>query len=154
MVLKNKNKFIVEPILDENNNKLGELKFNPNDARIMNRLAKCLDYAEKALKKLKNMGEMPNLSTIEINSVEDAENISGAIEKISNALDLEEDCATMVINELSEIFGKDTIDIFTEGTKDIETINPILEFVMPYVRKAREEKVSQYDAKKNSDVME
>lgn len=154
MALKVKSNFIIEDILDENDNKIGELKFNPNDARIMNRLAKCLDYAEKALNKLKNMGEIPDLSKIEINSVEDAENISSAIEKVSNALSLEEDCASMVIDELSEIFGKETIEIFTEGTKDIETINPVLDFVMPYVREARESKVNKYNVKKISDVME
>ena len=154
MALIIKSKFIKEDILDENGTKLGELKFNPNDARIMNRLAKCLDYAEKSLKKLKNMGEMPDLSKIEINTVEDAENVSDAIEKVCNALDLEEDCTDMVIKELSEIFGKETVEIFTEGTKDIELVNPILEFVIPYVREARQQKVNQYNAKKNSDVME
>lgn len=154
MTLTIKSKFIKEDILDENGTKLGELKFNPNDVRIMNRLAKCLDYAEKALKKLKNMGEMPDLSKININTVEDAENVSDAIEKVCNALDLEEDCTDMVIKELSEIFGQETVEIFTEGTKDIELVNPILEFVIPYVRKARQQKINQYNAKKNSDVME
>ncbi len=134
MQLKVKNSFIVEDIEDEEGNKIGELKFNPSDARIVTRLVKCADDAEKALKQIKNMGSIPDLSKMDINSAEDAENVSEAISKINTAMSLEEQLIDNIFGELSDIFGKNTIELFTQGTKDIETILPILEFVMPYVQ--------------------
>ena len=56
-----------------------------------------------------------------------------------------------VINELSEIFGKDVVELFTGGTKDVSSVEPILEFVMPYVKKARTTKMNKY-LKKNNDA--
>ena len=39
MALKIKNNFVREDIVDEKGNKLGELKFNPSDSRIMKTLS-------------------------------------------------------------------------------------------------------------------
>ena len=155
MALTIKQNIVKEDLVDENGNKLGELKFNPNDTRIVSRLTKCAENAEKALKELKKIGNISDLSTVNIESVEDAEKISDDISKMNQALEIEEKIITNTLSELEEIFGKETVDLFTQGTKDIESIMPILDFVMPYVKKAREGKVKKYTIKKeNDDVME
>ena len=147
-----KNKFVKEEIKDENGSVLGVLKFNPEDTRIMSRLVDCVDFAEKGIKKIRQMEkETPKIEKLEIETIEDAENMSEYFEKTNQALKVEEECADKVINELSEIFGKETVELFTVGTKDITSLYPILEFVMPYVKKARTTKMNKY-LKKNNDV--
>lgn len=149
-----KNKFVEENIEDENGNVLGVLRFNPEDSRIMSRLVECVDYLEKGLKKIKEKQKgisNMNIEEIKIESIEDAENVSEYIEKTSEALKIEEDCSDKIINELSEIFGKDVVELFTGGTKDITSVEPILEFAMPYVKKARTTKMNKY-IKKNKDI--
>lgn len=154
MAIKIKNSFVEENIEDEKGNILGVLRFNPNDTRIVSRLTKCAENAEKALKELKKIGNISDLSTVNIESVEDAEKISDDISKMNQALEIEEKIITNTLSELEEIFGKETVDLFTQGTKDIESIMPILDFAMPYVKKARQNKVKKYNAKNKSNVME
>lgn len=147
-----KNRFIEEEIKDENGNVLGILKFNPEDTRIMSRLVECVDFAEKSLKKIKEMEKgIPKIEKTQIETIEDAESMSEYFEKTNETLKVEEECSDKVINELSEIFGKDVVEMFTGGTKDITSLYPILEFVMPYVKKARTTKMNKY-LKKNNDV--
>lgn len=147
-----KNKFVEEEIKDENGNVLGVLRFNPEDTRIMSRLVECVDYLEKGLKKIRKMEkDIPNVKEIKIETVEDAEDMAEYFENTSQALKIEEECSNKVINELSEIFGNDVVELFTGGTKDVSSIEPILEFVMPYVKKARTTKMNKY-LKKNNDV--
>ena len=59
-----------------------------------------------------------------------------------------------MIKELTEIFGIDTINCFTQGTYDIESIMPLIEYVLPYVKEYKEGKVNKYLNKTNNDVME
>lgn len=154
MAIKIKNSFVEENIEDEKGNILGILRFNPNDTRIVSRLTKCAENAEKALKELKKIGNISDLSSVNIESIEDAEKISDDISKMNQALEIEEKIITNTLSELEEIFGKETVDLFTQGTKDIESIMPILDFAMPYVKKARQNKVNKYNAKNKSNVME
>ena len=49
-----------------------------------------------------------------------------------------------IFANLNEVFGKETIEIFTGGTQDIELLMPLLEFVMPYVKEARQKNVNKY----------
>lgn len=154
MAIKIKNNFVEENIEDEKGTILGVLRFNPNDTRIVSRLTKCAENAEKALKELKKIGNISDLSTVNIESVEDAEKISDDISKMNQALEIEEKIITNTLSELEEIFGKETVDLFTQGTKDIESIMPILDFAMPYVKKARQNKVNKYNARNKSNVME
>ncbi len=150
-----RNKFIREELKDENGNILGYLQFNPNDSRIMNKLSKIVNDLSKDLKQLNKFGELPVLSNKKLENVEDFENVANDFEKINEALTIEGNAIDRVIEDLSEVFGKDTIELFTGGTKDIEAILPLIEFVMPYVKNAREKNMSKY-LKNNgaSDVME
>lgn len=152
MALTIKQNFVIEDINDENGNKLGEIKFNPNDSRIMAKLSKIVKDLDGYLKDMKKMGEFPNITDNKINTYEDFEKISKDFEKIYQGLNLEENAIAGVIEDLSEIFGKNTIDLFTGGTMDIMSLMPLIEFVIPYVKEARESKINQYIVN-NNEVM-
>ena len=146
MALIVKQNIIKEDLLDENGNKLGELKFNPNDARIMSKLTKIVNELGDILTKIKSMDKIQPIQK-NIESIEDYEEISETFKFISNGFTLEEDAVDSVLNNLSEVFGKETIDIFTGGTKDVLSVMPLIDFILPYVKKARESKINKYISK-------
>ncbi len=152
MALTIKNRLIKEDILDESGNKIGELKFNPNDSRIMKKMSSLVKDFGKAVKEIDKLDkvERPNLDSI---SIEDFDKASEYFDAFDRATDIEMETTDKLINELSEIFGKETIELFTQGTKDAESLLPIISFIEPYVKKARQSKLDKYLDNKN-DVME
>ena len=153
MALKIKNNFVREDIVDEKANKRGELKFNPSDSRIMKTLSELVKDFSNKIKELDKLEKFEEIKKEDLKSIEDFENISKSFETIDKALDIEVEAVDKMINGLSEIFGKDTIELFTQGTKDAECLLPIIEFIEPYVKQTRQNKVNKYLDNKN-DVME
>ncbi|MGM9881567.1 MAG: hypothetical protein ACI31S_01845 [Bacilli bacterium] len=153
MALKIKNNFVREDIVDEKGNKLGELKFNPNDSRIMKTLSELVKDFSNRIKELDKLEKVEEIKKEDLKSIEDFENVSKSFETIDKALDIEVEAVDKMINGLSEIFGKDTIELFTQGTNDAECLLPIIEFIEPYVKQTRQNKVNKYLDNKN-DVME
>ena len=157
MALVIKQNIVKEDLIDENGTKLGELKFNPNDTRIMQKLSKIANDLTGKMKDFKKM-DIPSVESVKNNkmeSLEDFEQLGEDFTKLNDAFNLEEKAVDNVIEELSDIFGEDTINIFTGGTKDINTLNPLFDFIMPYIKKARKGKIREYTVKKeNTDVME
>lgn len=147
------NRFVKEDIIDETGKKIGEIKFNPNDSTIMKTLADILSNLNGAVKELDKYKNIDLAKLSKNSTLEEFEKAGEEIEKITNAMNLEYEIIDNAIKKLEGIFGSDTINCFTNGTHDIETLMPLLEFVMPYVQKNRNEKVNKY-LKKNDDVME
>lgn len=143
MTLIAKQNFIVENIFDEKGNILGQIKFNPNDSRIMSRLAKCMNDLKLSIEEMDKIGDI-HLSAEELKTTDDLYRFSEDIDKASRTFEIEEKAIQGIIDDLSDIFGKDTIEIFTGGTCDVELLNPLLEFVMPYVHEYRNNKVEKY----------
>ena len=139
-----KNKFVVEDIIDEKGMKIGELKFNPSDSRIMYKLSQIITDATNSMNKIKTIGNVADLSNKRLETIEDFENIQSDIEKICKGINIETDLIDRIFANLNEVFGKETIEIFTGGTQDIELLMPLLEFVMPYVKEARQKNVNKY----------
>ncbi len=139
-----KNKFVVEDIIDEKGMKIGELKFNPSDSRIMNKLSQIITDATSSMNKIKTIGNVEDLSNKKLETIEDFENVQSDIEKICKGINIETDLIDRIFANLNEVFGKETIEIFTGGTQDIELLMPLLEFVMPYVKEARQKNVNKY----------
>lgn len=152
MALTIKNRLIKEDILDESGNQIGELKFNPNDSRIMKKMSSLVKDFGKAVKEINKLDkiERPNLESI---SIEDFDKASEYFDAFDKATDIEIETTDKLINELSEIFGKETIELFTQGTKDAESLLPVINFIEPYVKNARQSKLNKYLDNKN-DVME
>lgn len=153
MALIIKNNLVKEDILDENGKKLGELKFNPNDSRIMKTLSELVRDFSKRIKELDKLEKFEELGKEDLKSVEDFERVGKSFETIDKALDIEVEAVDKMINSLSEIFGKETIELFTQGTKDAECLIPIIDFIEPYIKQTRQNKVKKYIDNKN-DVME
>lgn len=139
-----KNKFVVEDIIDEKGMKIGELKFNPSDSRIMYKLSQIITDATNSMNKIKTIRNVADLSNKRIETIEDFENVQSDIEKICKGINIETDLIDRIFANLNEVFGKETIEIFTGGTQDIELLMPLLEFVMPYVKEARQKNVNKY----------
>ena len=156
MALKVKQNLVKENIEDENGNILGELKFNSNDSRIMTKLSKIAKNISDTISKLNSLKDDVELTDIDINNTDDFEKTSKSFDKIYNLLNIEENTIDEIVNDLSDVFGKDTIEIFTGGSKDISTLMPLLDFIIPYVQEARNQKVSKYIKNENADqeVME
>lgn len=152
MALIIKSKFVKEEILDENGNKIGELKFNPNDSRIMKKMSILVKEFSTAIKEINKLDKIKK-PELELKTLEDFENASEYFDAFDKATDLEIEVVDKLINELSEIFGKETIDLFTQGTKDAESLLPVLSFIEPYVKENRQSKVEKYLDNKD-DVME
>lgn len=153
MALIIKNNLVREDILDENGKKLGELKFNPNDSRIMKTLSELVRDFSKRIKELDKLEKFEEIGKEDLKSVEDFERVGKSFETIDKALDIEVEAVDKMINSLSEIFGKETIELFTQGTKDAECLIPIIDFIEPYIKQTRQSKVKKYIDNQN-DVME
>lgn len=150
-----KNKLIKEDIFDEKGNKIGELVFNPNDNRIMNKLYKIVQDAQLALKRLDKLGKMPDVEKLKnttLTSIEDFEKVSDDIDLLCKGGQIETGTIEGIFQDLYEIFGKDTINAVTQGTQDLEMIEPIMEFVKPYIEQSRKEKMQKYLKKSNTEI--
>lgn len=154
MAIQIKNSFITEDVVDENGNKIGEIRFNPSDSRIMSKLTKIVNDLNESLTKLKDLGDMPKIPKENLETIEDFEKVSGIFQTINKGFSIEESAIDGVIEDLTEVFGKETVELFTGGSKDVLSIMPLIEYVMPYVKKARETKINKYITKKSADVME
>lgn len=153
MALIIKSKFIKEDILDENGNKIGELKFNPNDSRIMKKMSTLIKEFSLAIKEINELDKVKKPKS-DLKTLEDFENASDYFEAFDKATDLEISVVDKLINGLSEIFGRETVELFTQGTKDAESLLPIISFMEPYVKENRQSQVNKYLDKKSDEVME
>lgn len=153
MALIIKSKFIKEDILDESGNKIGELKFNPNDSRIMKKMSALIKEFSISIKEINKLDKVEKPKS-ELKTLEDFENASDYFEAFDKATDLEISVVDKLIDGLSEIFGKETVELFTQGTKDAESLLPIISFIEPYVKKNRQSQVNKYLDKKSDEVME
>lgn len=148
-----KSKFVEEDILNENGEKIGTIKFNPNDSSIMKALAEIISNLTEKIKEMDQYGEVDLPKLERTSTVEEFEAASEELEKMSKILKTEYEAVDSSIKELERILGKETIDCFTGGTHDIEALIPLIEFITPYIQQNRIEKVSKY-VKNSSDVME
>ena len=153
MALIAKNILVKEDILNENGEKIGEIKFNPNDGNIIYKLGKIVKDLTTYIDKVKNMEPLPNIQKEEPKTSQEFEQMATAFNKINERLEIEDEAISNVFEELKNIFGEETINLFTMGTKDIDSIMPLIDFVIPYVENARKNKVNKYVNVIN-DVME
>ena len=148
-----KSKFVCEDIVDKDNNVIGQIKFNPDDSNIMKTLTEILCDLNNSIKKLDNYKDLDLSQLNDNSSLEDFKNASDKIEKTKDIFAMEYNVINKSISGLKDIFGEECINCFTGGTMDIASLLPLIEFIAPYVKKSRNEKVDKY-LLKNNDVME
>ena len=96
------------------------------------------------INKLKKMGDLPKTLNNEPKNAQEFEEMAENFSKIYERLEIENEALDGVFRDLKEVFGEETINLFTKNTKDVDLIMPLIEFVIPYVEKVRNEKVSKY----------
>lgn len=146
MALKISNSIVVEDIEDETGKKIGEIKFDPEDERIMKLISDTVRNLTKKLDEQKSLGELKSLEYLE-EGIEDYETLqksSEDIEKINKAIDLEYEAVAETIENFEKVFGKETMDIITCGSVSIKNITPLLNFISPYIKEYREKCVGKY----------
>lgn len=148
-----KSKFVCEDIVDKDNNVIGQIKFNPDDSNIMKTLTEILCDLNNSINKLDNYKDLDLSQLNDNSSLEDFKNASDKIEKTKEIFTMEYNVINKSISGLKDIFGEECINCFTGGTMDIASLLPLIEFITPYVKKSRNEKVDKY-LLKNNDVME
>lgn len=148
-----KSKFVCEDIVDKDNNVIGQIKFNPDDSNIMKTLTEILCDLNNSINKLDNYKDLDLSQLNDNSSLEDFKNASDKIEKTKEIFTMEYNVINKSISGLKDIFGEECINCFTGGTMDIASLLPLIEFITPYVKKSRNEKVDKY-LSKNNDVME
>ena len=153
MAIAVKSKFVCEDIVDKDNNVIGQIKFNPDDSKIMKTLAEILCDLNNSINKLDNYKDLDLSQLSENSSLEDFKNASDKIEKTKEIFTMEYNVINKSISGLKDIFGEECINCFTGGTMDIASLLPLIKFITPYVKKSRNEKVDKY-LSKNNDVME
>ena len=146
MALKINNTIVKEDIEDLEGKKIGEIKFNPKDAKIMKLLSDTVRNLMAKLNEQKSLGEIKNLDNLEndLNSYEEFEENLDNLEKINKSIDLEYAAISETIENFEKVFGKETMDIITGGSMSIDNIVPLLEFVYPYVKEYRQEYIGKY----------
>ena len=154
MIIKTKKEFVKENIVDENGEILGEIKFNPNDSRIMSKLSKIVIDLTSAIEKIEKLGDIPEIEEKDLQKLEDFEKSLTTFQKLAEGFSIEEDSTKGVIDDLSEIFGRENIEALTCGTYDIMLLMPLIEFITPHLKQARQKKVSKYMNLKNDEVMD
>ena len=148
-----KNELVCEDIVNENGEIIGQIKFNPNDSNIMKTLTEIIYDLNNALKKLNEFEDLNFEKLNKNSSVEDFMKLSKEFEDAKEIFEIEYNVIKKSITELIDIFGEDCIHCFTKGTMDINALVPLIEFITPYVKNSRTEKVNKYISK-NDDVME
>ena len=98
------------------------------------------------------MPDVEKLKNSTLTSIEDFEKVSDDIDLLCKGGQIETDTIEGIFQDLYEIFGKDTINAVTQGTQDLEMIEPIMEFVKPYIEQSRKEKMQKYLKKSNTEI--
>lgn len=149
-----KNKFIVEDIVNESGDKIGEIKFNPNDSAIMKSLTDIMNDLSTAIEKLKKYDGKDLTKIKQMTTIEEFEQVGKEFEQISEIFKIEYEIISDSIEKLKKIFGEECINCFTGGTMDVEALIPLLEYIAPYIQENRKSKVSKYIKDKDVEVLE
>lgn len=152
MALKIKTNLVVEDILDEKGNKIGEIKFNPNDETIMKKMSDIIVDLTDKLNKQKEIGEIREIKE-NLNTLEEFESEKENIEKIVKTCDLQYEAVKNAIDNLADIFGKETMNVITGGAVSIDNLYPLIDFLLPYIKESRSKMVGKY-TNGNSTVFE
>ena len=143
MALKIKSTKITEDILDENNNVIGEVSFDPEDPTVYKKYLGLINVIEEKQRKDKKIGNLENIPDFDLNNIEEFEKYRGVFKKLDEKLDnylftIEE------IKKISdEIFG-DVSKVFSKTSNSIDPYIELIKWANPYFKKGRKTKINQY----------
>lgn len=147
MKLKLKNTKIIEDITDENDEVIGKVSFDPKDARAYKVFLNLINLIEDYQKKDKKIGDIEDLSTGEIKSIEDIEIYKDSFDKLETKIDNYLELETEIKKITDEVFGN-VSETFSKVSNSIEPYIELVQWATPYFKKERSEKVNTYLSKK------
>lgn len=147
MKLKLKNTKIIEDITDENDEVIGKVSFDPKDARAYKVFLNLINLIEDYQKKDKKIGDIEDLPTGEIKSIEDIEIYKDSFDKLETKIDNYLELETEIKKITDEVFGN-VSETFSKISNSIEPYIELVQWATPYFKKERSEKVNTYLSKK------
>lgn len=153
MEFKLRKKFIELNIKDEQDKKIGKIRYNPSDTASYKKLMEIAETINEYQIEAKKMGNIPNLSSEELETIEDLEKENQNIQKLKKFMGTANDTVKKVKLTIDDILGSGVSEMVCEGTDDLEEIARLIETILPTFEKARDGKVNKY-LKDDSDVMD
>lgn len=153
MAFKINRTIVEEDIVDKEGKVLGKLRFDPKDSKIMNKMSDILKYITTEFKEAKNLKNIESIDIENLDSAEEFEKASESFENIHKAISIEHDSIKYVIDNLTDIFGEETMNIITGGSISLENVLPLIEFITPYVAEYRKELLGKYTNEKRTDIL-
>lgn len=144
MALKINKSLVIENIEDNEGNVLGQIKFDPNDEKIMKKLSDTMMGITQKLNEQKKIGEIGEIKEFNLDSTEEFEENLKQLEKINKTVDLNYEAIELAINNFADVFGKETMDIITGGSVSLENLKPLIDFISPYVKDSRKKLTDKY----------
>lgn len=153
MALKINNEIIKEDIIDQKGNVIGVIQFNKNDEGIMKSLSDIIRNLTDKTNKQKAIGNV-DVARLQktLETEEDFEKSLEDLSKINQVIDLEHEAVKETIESFEKVFGKETMDVITGGCVSFNNIRPLIEFLTPYIKEARESQTNKY-LSNNSNVL-
>lgn len=151
MALKIKSTKIKDTILDEKDNEIGIIEFDPEDATVYKRFLELIDTITEYQKIDSKIGDLEEIPSFELKSVEEFEKYRGVFNKLGRKIDeyikMREKIATIT----DEIFGN-VSGVFKQVSSSIDPYLSLIEWATPYFKKGRETKIKEY-LEDSTDVM-
>lgn len=141
---------ITEELFDNNNNKIGEISFYPRKVSFTNKLYsiyKEILNSGKSFKKLEEIGIKNKEENRQLESLEDFENALKECEEIGNNIATLERSPILICEDLDNLLGYGTCDLYLEKSREIEDLVyllPLIEIVISAITKISNEKVKPY----------
>ena len=143
MGIKRIEKFEKIEILDEEDKVVAIAKFNPDDMNAYDKFMDLIDTISKAVKDVEKVGKI-KLDNKKMGSVEEFEKNRGEFNKAHRVVKIGSETFLKVTVSIDDIFGKGVSEALTQGSMDLELLNPLIDWATPLFKKKREKKVSKY----------
>lgn len=148
MKLQIKSTKVHEDIVDENDKKIGEVEFDPQDITIYKKYLKLVDIIEEKQKNDKEIGEIEQIPNFSLNNIEDFDKYKDTFKKIDKKLDNYLETIEEIKKITDEIFGN-VSEVFSKVSSSIDPYLELIKWANPYFKQGRNDKVNKYldDAK-------
>lgn len=147
MKLKLKNTKVEEDIINEKDEVIGKVSFDPKDVRAYKAFLSLIRLIENYYKKDKKIGEVESLPDEKLESIEEFEQCKDIFDKLENKIDNYLELEIEIKKTADEVFGN-VSKTFSKVSDSIEPYIELVEWATPYFKEERSNKVKSYLTKK------
>lgn len=143
MALKLKSTKVIDKILDENNNEIGIIEFDPEDAGVYKKFLELIDTITEYQKVDSKIGQLEDIPNFNLTNIQEFEKYKGIFNKLDQKLDSYIKMRENIKNITNEIFGN-VSETFEKVSKSIDPYVSLIEWATPYFKEKRKNKVNEY----------